>query len=738
VDHGTRWLALTVCIFVSADFARRKNGWAWVLRLVILAGLFQLVVGSLQDAFSGGKVLFFYEPASGQLTGFSTFINNNHASVFFGLVSLAALSLCSHRYTSNRAESSIAGALAVAFMIAMHEHASQGASIAYWVSAAGMLLVLASRVLPQEGLRESIRRRFFGALGVFCASVLGLGVVAWWTWSQRLREWIEATPLGQWFFSRGVVRLELIDAGLTAALDYPFLGAGAGATRDVIPHYIDWNVVPAATIRTIENEPVEWLYTLGIPVGLMVTALLLTFFASAFAHHKSKHRHRLLAVFMIGLYFALNSLFHFPFFTLGLSIPFVCLLTIGLVSGRNRRKDSESLLVRFSFFSVSFRTASVGSVVALVGGGLMFWLATTAFSVTASSPEGQLDELDGFVEIQQLAPARGETYARGALVALEAGLERRAVSLAAFAFEIDPATPNLLTHARVLSKTGATEQSEDLYAEFFESDRGKRRRVRERVIRVLVADFANAEDRASVMRSGTSQDWRYCFQYIRRTENVSSAILFGLALSEERPGTYEPYRLVARGYLLREQPLLAEMFTRSYLDQNQKLEPSKLGAAYAVIFDALVDRGKVDDARALVIAKANLLRADRGFWKSAAALLGSTDESPNSQYLRAIQEGYRKWCSQPSSERGQLECWGIEARLAEVHGDIDEAEWAYLRVYKQTGKPIQLINFYSRYFRCKDLAALRKRWLAEHGDKNETEELFDRKLEACNKSKSLD
>jgi hypothetical protein len=74
VDHGTRWLALTVCIFVSADFARRKNGWAWVLRLVILAGLFQLVVGSLQDAFSGGKVLFFYEPASGQLTGFSTFM----------------------------------------------------------------------------------------------------------------------------------------------------------------------------------------------------------------------------------------------------------------------------------------------------------------------------------------------------------------------------------------------------------------------------------------------------------------------------------------------------------------------------------------------------------------------------------------------------------------------------------------------------------------------------------------
>jgi tetratricopeptide (TPR) repeat protein len=722
-DRALRWLALGVWALVAADFARRKGAWHFTLRATVAAGLIHLVVGLIQMSLGNAAILFFYEPTAGAVEGFTTFVNLNHAAVFYGLVSLAAFALCIHTYHRDRKESTIAALLGVAFMIAMTEHDSQGASLAYWMSLAVMGFALVVRARPAYRLGDFVDEHFFSLATLTVLAIPAAVAALWWWGPVGLRTWLEAREFGLWLQGKMQVRVEMARAAVEGALAHPGLGAGAGAIETALRPFIDWDIVPAATIPTVENEPTEWLFGFGFPVAIAGMLLLALFFPIVVAHYKTRRRNRLLAVFALGVFLLVNAQFHFPFFTLGLGLPFVALLVVGLHTGASQRASKTCALLRRVFVQLGHRPMRALLIVATVGAVGFSLLHYVAFAVD----EGE----NASIDLQRLTPADGSLYARAAYAALGEGDKKQAIELIEFAYRHDPRMPVEIARARLLIRAEQPLRGIEAYRNIFANQLPQRVRLRRRVLRQMVADIAHADHRASALRDGTHSDWSQAFRIIRKREGVPAAIVFALALSELHPNSYDVLRLIIRGYNDQKQYLLAEFTIRQFLARNDLETNTSSSTGYGLLLNVLFKQGRRDKAYELVVSHVDILGRDRGFWQSSVGRLQGVGKEPGPDFTSALQEAYSQWCRGALDEQSRVYCWRAEAWLAEQRGKLQEVEWALWRIYDQTGRPDLLVGFYLRHFLCKKIEALMRDWQDEHVGTDERRSWFEGKIRSC-------
>lgn len=730
-DRALRWLTLGVWALVATDFAGRKNAWHLCLRVLVVAGLAQLAVGLIQLALGTEAILFLYEPTAGAVEGFTTFVNTNHAAVFYGLISLAAVALSIHTYHRNRIECSAAAALAVAFMIAMTEHESQGASLAYWMSLSVMSLALLVRVHPTGRVGAFVKKHFFGLATASALAVPAVITMLWWCGPSSLQSWLINSHFGEWLQRKALVRLELARAALDAAVAHPWVGAGGGATGTTLAPFIDWNIVPAATIPTIENEPIEWVFTLGFPAAIAGCLLFASFFLIVIAHHRNTQSTRLLVVSAVGLYFVANAQLHFPFFTLGLAIPFVAVLVIGLSTGSRRGPSSESGLSQLAFVRINHVAILAILLLATIGAVGFSSAYYAVFTIGEHEANAKVASVEEFVEAQRFTPAKGRLYAQAALVALNNGDEDRALDLIEHAYRCDPSMPIGLARAGVLAQANRPKRTVEAYSTLFSNHLPQRLRLRDRGLQQLIEDISDARARALALRSGTPADWNRGFSLIAENDGAAAATLFALALTELHPKSYEAFDLLVRGYFHQGNYFLAERVIRQFLLGTEIVSKTSSSSGYALLSIALRKQGRHNEAYELVANHAEALERDREFWRSSTSLLPGASSTADPDFAGAIEQGHSRWCRGPLDQTSRLYCWHAEAWIAEQSNELQAAEWAYRRLYSQTGQPNLLMDFYSRHFRCKKMELLMHAWFEEHRASERKRALFEAMIRSC-------
>ncbi|WP_373046609.1 O-antigen ligase family protein [Vulgatibacter sp.] len=267
VAKGIGWLCLFVVLQHRAGESKRarKRIFAYVAgaaALVALVGLGNWVVGEKQS------LLGLYE-FSGTKPFLSTFGNTNNLSGFLNLGGLLALGLAAQ---ADRIQWRVAwGAVFLACVGGSILTASRGGAMALL---AGLLLLpilgWGSRARKSEGSAESWRSwaTIGGATAVASA-------IAWWLYSEFPRLLREVASLLDFNVADEQGKLEAYKIAWDAALAHPFFGIGRGAFHSVQALYLSqpWRV----TFTHAENEPLQALAELGLPVG----ALLVLGFAAA-------------------------------------------------------------------------------------------------------------------------------------------------------------------------------------------------------------------------------------------------------------------------------------------------------------------------------------------------------------------------------------------------------------------------------------------------------------------------
>jgi len=594
VDRGLRWLALGIGAGLAAEGARRSEDWESACRIVLAAGVAVTVVGAAQAWTGSDRVLFLYDP-SVAVPGFTTFVSDNHAATFAGLASLAGFYLAFRAPRRTALEGGLAAGAALALMVVMFEFGSAGTTLAFAV-ALGLFLTLfvgtrtAGELLPVRAVRRGVRTLGLGlvAAPAIVAAVWRFGPAGW-------RQWLWQSHVGQWLQQKAAIRLEMIRATLEATGDYWLLGAGGGATERVLAPYIDWSLVPPATIPTIENEPVEWLFQYGLPAGVIAAALLCGYAWFAYRRYRRQRRVRDAAGLSLALYLAVVAQFHFPFFALGIALPAVVLLeTLAAPAGDGEAVDraagvdgQRGVIVTGPGTSRAVLACGLAAAVWFGAGHYLY-----AVDLEADDAPRQRSERE-WRRLAALVPADGDLYMQAAFAAREAGDEEAAIRRAAFAFEREPKANIGVYVAHLYRSVGRTDRAREMYRRVFG---GAYARVPGRWIRgYLIRDFPEPEEVAELVAGADERAWRSAARALRRERGSEVAVQFGTALQERRPGAFVAHAIVVRNYLRMDRAVLAETWLREMAEGAARTEAQR-ETRVELLARALYAQGKVEQA----------------------------------------------------------------------------------------------------------------------------------------------
>lgn len=593
-DRGLRWIALGLGAGLGADHARRTGGWVGLGRAVLVAGLVVTAVGAVQTVAGTELVLFWYEPEV-PLPGATTFVSDNHAATFAGLASLAGFYLAFRAPRRRPLEGSLSAVAAIGLMVMTFEFGSAGTTVGFLL-ALGLFVVLfvgtqtAGDLVPVAGLRTGIRG--VGAALMATPALVGL-LFAYGPSSWRARLW--QTHLGAWVHEKAAVRVEMIRAALEATGDFWLLGAGGGATDRVLAPYLDWSVVPPATLTTIEHEPVEWLFQYGVPAGLVASALLLGYGAVLYRRFRRRRGYRYAAGLSLALYLAVVAQCHFPFFTLGIGLPAVVLLEglaapipdgafAGSANGRGADRDRGGI-------SVGAGARSVWIAASLVAVG-WFAVGWTYWDVDLDAGDRERDR-QAYARLATLVPADGDLYLRAALTAREAGDRETAVRRVRHAYRREP-TANIGVYAAHICRwAGRDGDARATYRRVFD---GSVDEVPGGWIRYLLRDFPDPDEAADLLREASDRTWRTAARILRRERGPEAAVQFGLGLHEYRPEAFEPHRIVVHHYLKMDRAFLAETWMREMM-AGEGQEESRDERYVQLLARALRAQGKMTEAK---------------------------------------------------------------------------------------------------------------------------------------------
>ncbi|MFB6264019.1 MAG: O-antigen ligase family protein [Bradymonadaceae bacterium] len=729
-DRALRWSALGLAAAYSARRAQRSGGWMFALQTGVAAGLAVLAAGAVQVAAGTDQVLFVYEPAD-TIKPFTTFINPNHANALFGLTSLCAYVLALESFETRPGFSMGAAVAGIGLMVASFEHPSVGGIAAYSIVLGLFILLFARGRDPIDWLPESRWRHVVTTGGLLVALlpwiVAGLMVVDPPTVGDLLwNSWV-----GDWIRDNGAARVEISRAGLRAAADFPFVGSGAGTTADVIPPYVDWSIVHPGSIPTIENEYIEWSYEYGIPVAAAGPFFVVGFVYWGVRRYRRHRRSRFAAAIALAVFLGVIAAMHFPFFTLGLSLPAVSLLSVALSRPR-RRSSSDTRPAHLNTSEGLIETTGRarllvhGFVVSALLGGIA--LTIWPGSPRAAPSDGPPSLSERARAIYRTAPADGLAYLRAARLAEGAPERRRA--LARHAFRRDPTANIGLLAAVEFWHTGDQSSAIDLLRTIFSSDYV--RIPRRWILQLLVPRLRNPEALARGMaREDETDRWRAAAQRLRELEGAPASADFALELVEQRPSAYEGYRLLIDAYLRLDQFFLAEYWAERAVDHARWVPDASRPSPRALHVEVLRQAGESTRARELAHRALESDIRDVHLARHVVDLRTLPPGEASRTEAADIEEATELLCDRATREWLRRRCWAGKAWLDERAGDHESAEETYDRLATEFGRPVPLAGFLLRRGRCLDLNELIRRTKNRESASGAIVDQLERRADAC-------
>ncbi len=719
-DRGLRWLALGMLAVVAAHRRARDREWRRTLWVATAVGGVVFLAGLVQTLADSGQILFVYEPEA-SIEPLSTFVSPNHGAVFFGLAALAAFALALRSFPDKRVETFAGALVGAAAAMAMFEQRSVGATFGFLL-ATGIVssgAVRSFRTRWRLDSDTSIRRILLGV--AVAVVVLPALVAAFWAWGPTsVQASLADTSFGTWLADKGRTRLELVRAGFDLVGDFPVAGIGAGATGDVVPMYIDWSVVNPASIPTIEVEPLEWLFQFGLPVGLVGGVLIASYLGFLGRDVRSSTRFRYVVGFGIATFFAVNSLMHFPWLALGTAVPAV--FVIDWLAGRGgMRQPRERPWYRRGVVEVSrhFEMAVWGATAVAAG-----FLTVVHFAGPAADL-GQSVE-----QPMQRRPADAELSVRVADAFREAGRIDEAAAAMELAYQLEPHARMALRRAAFLARVDRTDEAVEWFARVFEPGRyalpGPQ--LKSWVRGFLVPSLREPEPVARALADAPLRIRELAVDEMRRQGGEGRGLDLAVALTGERPDSFAAYRLVVDSALELEQPLLAEMWARQLLDRDLDEAGADGRRGHLLLARALRAGGDKDGARRVVLQR--VLDDERGGSERVGlmliALAPNEPASASDRWGEATRLVLETHCRQPETRWKRHRCWQGRAWLDERNGDLESAEYGYLRLARTRGQYTRAARFYARTGQCTRLNEKADEWRT----KATVDDDQDRRLEA--------
>jgi hypothetical protein len=692
-DAALRWLALTLLASAVANLSSPARH---IQRSVMAAGALTLAAGITHKLLGATHLWGVFAPSVG-IRGLSTFVSNNHASAFFGLVAVAAALFIAPDRNGPRPTMQLAiGALIIAVALAaMAWHGSVGTLVAVVLCAAAPLLA-AARQLP------TIKRHaktLAGVAGLLALAALGAAPLVW-----------PLLPSPSWLSDSAPVRLDMLKAAIAAARHAPLTGVGAGAVERVIYPHLDWSLQRAATIPTIEAEPVEWLLTLGLPVGALLSLSLLAWAAVMPRTRDGRSpRHTATAQLALVAYVSCIAFVHFPFFTLGLAIPAVALLESGLIAARSRlrphtpwrREGAWLVLPRAAAYVLGALASALLIAMSAAALNLPSW-SDERFAQTLSAQDAQ--------DAIRAVPTEGRVHYQLARQAIEANDLARASAHAELAWRLEPigAVARLRAHVSALrGEPAAVDRWRYLFEGRFKSDQGAD-------LALMLRHITQPAQRAQVLRHADPARWEQAVIWSAQHEGLDPAADLAAAIAAARPEEPSPPLLLARLYLANGRGALAQLWAERVALGSYPTQPNAPALASAWAARALRAQGREEEATARLDRAGQRWPHDPTLARltlSWVPLVPPMDEAHVARVERALPAA----CT--GDDAPAHACSIARAALKEQRGRVDEAAELLLGLAWREQDPMPLAQLYLRHARCVQLRSFESQWKQRNGSR---------------------
>lgn len=711
-DRALRWLTLGLGAAVASNEARLKKGASRMVWLVVASGAAMIVVGLLQWVTASQQVLFVYEPTA-EFVRWGTFVSDNHASLFTGMVALAAFGLAFRHGRKEGMWAAGAALVGILSMVMMLEFDSAGGT-AFFFMALGLFVILTAfsrRLNHTVDVSEGARRGLVG-LGVvlLLAPLVLAGLLLWGP--SAIREPLWAMTVGRWGEGNLSARPELIEAGLRGAADFPLFGAGAGAVERALPAYVDWSAVRPATIPTIENESVQWLFEFGLPAGVAANLLIFGYLGFGLSRFRRRARWRYAMGISAAALLLMGAQVHFPFLALGISLPAVVLVESCLFPVGSTAEEMTSLeqvrrrgLLKLSA-DLTRWVPYAAFAAAVVAGGV--WLAADVEVRQLEVPEEPEARRAMFEGMVAAIPSDGELYLKAASVAAREEQFERAVERVTFAHRVEPKANMLVAMGQIQAAAGDEEAAADSFRRLVS---GAYLDVPpEWIRRDLTAVIDDPERLADILDEADPEFWRAAARGLRDRIGPATASEFLLEIIDAHPDHPRPYELMILNFLRMRQGMLAEMWARRLIEKSvDDAQGRRVG--WALLLKALrVQKSRRDEARQTAVQALQAAPEDPQVKREIVHLAPTDPGRADGAFVAAVGRATDGLCDHPAGRRDTELCWRGRAWLQERNGRYESARYAYRRLAFRAEQPRSLAAFYVRREKCVQLKNFVAEW----------------------------
>ncbi len=673
LDRAMRFCALGFAAIATLNMRKRAMIWRVSFITVLSAAAASVLIGLAHKLT--GQVEYYGVYKALIKPGMTTFVSANHAASLLGLGTLMACAGAYRGITNNDKRATAASLLAALVLFTPTiELDSAGATILMVLCLGLFGLVVSPRVT---------RKQLAAAAGAVVA-----GAVALLAASRTMPE----HPAVLWVTHSLESRLHLVGTTLRTSADYWLVGSGAGSVDRVMKPHFDWNLLVGVRVPTIETEWVEWLLTMGWPISILTFVLIGAYALNFRPEPAESDRRRFFRAYSTAVfaYIICIGALHFPFFALGVSLPMVVALEVGIRQLHHLHGDDETV---FPFREFNVRLAVLGLVVAFP---VLLFVGFAAFDTGDEVPR-PLDE-DAAKYWVEHTPGESQIYTALAQQALDKDDVESAARLVDYAAKVEP-TPRMHTFkAFILAQAGETQRAIEEYKLVADSHMAYRAATDAGTF------FPNVADVADALQTYKPYAWQLASREIRKRKGVLAEIEFASRLVELNGGVAESHELLAEAYLAAKQPEVAELVARYMVIERLKNEAGQGPQGYAIWIKALQAQGQKDEAVALTF---EAFKAVPGDPKIQRAVIVINDFNVIKANKDAYEDAVELGCSPPVPDAQRMLCLIAESRVAEAEGDLDAAERPLKVITRRHNNPMEQARFYVRNRQCSKLPKLR-------------------------------
>jgi hypothetical protein len=665
-----RFATLAMAVLAIANYRDRTNAWRIVVVATVAGTCASWGIGLGHHIAGVAKFYGLFEASLAPKM--STFVSSNHAASLIGLASLVVLGFAWRCVHDDQATT--AGGLALLGMVlfvGMMESDSAGVLLMFFIA---VIIFITRQLIRKVPERRPAVIALAGAAGV------GSGLAMFYE------------PIRFWVLGSLETRFELIQAVLTGSTHAWLVGFGAGATETMLPPYVNWNLIQDARLITIESEPLEWLFTHGWPVTVLVIVLLgsylLPFYQPADKQWSERKYFFSDLTWVISIYFAGIALLHFPFLALGVSLPALMLIESfqRQVFHRSDQEPSRPKLRLYPYLNVG-KKASIGIALVTIGLGLMAY---------ARSSESTFDVREQIPE----TPGAAFLFSALAREEITKGNPVQAEIFAARAVELEPNARMHLLHALTLA---ANKRGEEAVADYL-------------VVGQSHLAARGAREAAAVLpprlaAKAIPKDvyWREARQAAIKARGKNAGIDFVLALVDEHPKSSMAAQVAIEAYWQRKEYDVAELWARMLMaDGRTDSDGNPIGPG--LLIQTLLKANRVTDARLEATRAMEFVPGDPVVERAVIQLRPAKPADAQKADIEVVAKAHGLYCHSAHSGQERKFCELANAWLAEAAGDLKKAEEVLKGLTERFDSATPLAEFYVRTNQCASLRTLNMSW----------------------------